>query len=576
MNPSNLVALVTLDTAGWLNGKRKGRSFSKANKAHEELLNIVRRWQKPVMGESRLPIALRKALVEAINQWSSHAVDMASSALKRVDRSGADYLDEFLDWNDKVVRRRIRFASLPPGLHGLFVSFFDLPRLRKLDPQQQAAVVRSINLNTALSSTAIELQYAIEDQRGSEIPALTAEKKALERKANNADRQLSAEARAFRTAFVATASGLAHHLSLNILEVPEKAGAKAMRSLAQGLQEAGQHLVQPFPLHPRSSERALRTARLGWRRAEDAGALLRVLAAWLRAMVEAPHGAKCPLCYRYRKEDARRFCSVHQRESGRRREAPELHKARLFKLELQQALANDPRTRALASHWTEPALDADSTRAHARAYGVRAELVPPAALLATTLIELLPMLEPGLCDTVSVHFGNVLKAAAMAFDDPRTSDTGARYMRTMHMTEAPEWLGWGTFVKSWFGEALEAPWLESPMKGGGFDAAHPATRGDPVAPTTVAMDLLQQRTWTQADQRLESEGYVSRVSVTKMLSTAQNARGRSKKVTNAELAKKLEVSEETARQARHLAAAPGGMQRRKRLPPQRMKNLFGP
>jgi hypothetical protein len=90
------------------------------------------------------------------------------------------------------------------------------------------------------------------------------------------------------------------------------------------------------------------------------------------------------------------------------------------------------------------------------------------------------------------------------------------------------------------------------------------------------MDLLQQRIWSQADQRLESEGYVSRESVTKVLSAAQNARGRSKKVTNAELAKELEVSEETARQARHLAAAPGGVQRRKRLPPQRMKNLFGP
>jgi hypothetical protein len=574
MDPSNLVASVTLSTAGWLYGGDKRDKYQQANEAHRDLLAIVRRWQNPGKGQSRLPEALRNELIAATNRWSRAAIDLTHSALEVVAHSGAAYLDDSPDWDDEVDLGPMPFTSLPPELHGIRASFKALPHLRRLLPAQQAAVTRSIDLDIDLSSASISLQYAIEGGVESDTAELRAEVNDLESESRRASAQLGSQARSFKGEFIEEAADLMHHFFLKVLEVPWNAGPKVMHDLAQGLQEAGQTLIQPFALHPQNSRRSSKAARLAWRDVEDAGALLRALAIWLRAMAEAPPGMKCPLCYRYRQQGSRRFCSEHQRKSGERREARELHVARLLNLELERALADSPRVQSLVSQWTNPASATDSARGQARAYKVRSDLVPRAALLATTLTELRPVLEPGLCAIVSTHFGAMLTAAEQAFK-PSDESGIDRFWRRVHINQAPEWLGWDTFVKSWFGEKLAPPWLAPPKQGLGFDVAHPAAKGESFAPTTVAMDLFQQRVWTQATERLDSEGYVSLNKVLKLRHGEKKGDSSTEGLTLAEIAKELEVSPETVRKTIKYTKESDGKPRRDRIPPKKMQRLFG-
>lgn len=579
MDPSNLIASVTLSTAGWLYGDDKHDKYQQANDAHRDLLAIVRRWQNPEKGESRLPKALRNELIAAINRWSRAAIELTHSALEVVAQSGAAYLDDSPGWDDKVDLGLVPFTSLPPDLHGIRASFGALPKLRRLPPRQQAAVIRSIDLDIQRSSASILLQFAIEDGVDPDVAKLRAEVNDLESESRRASEQLGSHARSFKTEFIKDAAVPMHHVFLNVLEMPWNAGPKVMRGLAQGLQEAGQILIQPFALHPQNSRHSSKVARLAWRNVEDAGALLRALAIWLLALAEAPLRMKCPLCYRYRQEASRRFCSEHERKSGERREARELHVARLLNLELERALADSPRVRSLVSQWTVPASASDSARSDAKGYELPKALVPRAALLATTLTELRPTLKPGLCAMVSRHFGDMLTAAEQAFEPCHGSSVEDRFRRQVHINQAPQWLGWQTFVRSWFGDRLEAPWLSPPKAGLSFDVAHPAAKGESVAPSTVAMDLLQQRVWMQASERLDSEGYVSLHKVSTLRFPPKTSDDDPEEgLTLAEIGKELEISPETVRKTLDYivnAEDADAKPRRDRILPKKMQRLFG-
>jgi hypothetical protein len=235
------------------------------------------------------------------------------------------------------------------------------------------------------------------------------------------------------------------------------------------------------------------------------------------------------------------FCAEHQRQGGKRQPARVFHVARIYPDELERlsktelglkaAIAKVAQFESERLHMSEASFPEGVT--------IPEPLIQSASILLIALRRAAPALGPELGGLVDGVWKELVQIASEPYVATGQSSRDDVTLRRLQQEKARRWLTWRTFFEAWWAKSYQGPG-SSPqtLSGHGFDIDHPITQGYALAPSGVVVDLLQQRAWTRAEKRVETEAYVSVHLIRKKARSGRSLRS---------VGKELGVSYETVR-----------------------------
>lgn len=539
MDAASLIAGTTLECAGWLTPAAAdctGSGASIARATQDRLIAVVRSAMRLRIAEQ----SIRELLFDAINATSKMVIADVPGTIDEVEKSGASYLMVF-EAIDETIREVYSFQELP-FIQEAKLSFSWMARLRDLPQRQQALVMQLLELELDLRHATVHSQFAQEDGDEQEKEKLAAEMGKLSIQLARALARLSPDALAAKNGVQKLMSPMEIHRCPPVIEAEATARAADLLSVAASMDRAGDSLIQSLPITNDTRLSSRRNAASGWVRLGDLGNTLHVLAIWLRALASDGGARRCVLCYRHIGYGGKIFCAEHQRQGGKRQPARVFHIAHLYPEEVEHLSKTEPDLKAAIAN---AALVKDE-RFQVTAAPLPEGITIPEPLIqsASTLIAALrrasPAMGPELGGLVEHVWRELVRIAADPYVITRQASKDDVTLRRVRQEQARRWLTWNTFFKAWWAKSYEGPGASQQiLTGHAYDIDHPISHGYVVPPGGVVIDLLRQRAWTRAEQRVETEAYVNVQALGRLIAEGKSLR------TIAEL---LGVSHETVRQ----------------------------
>lgn len=538
MDPASLITATTLECAGWLKPVAAGNGDGGATNARatqDRLVGVVRSAMR-----QRLSVqSVKESLFVAINATSKGVIEETPGAIDEVRRSGANYLMEF-EAIDETIREVYKFEQLP-FIGQAEQSFKLMAPLRELPQRQQASIIQLLELELDHFYTAVHMRFAQEDGDSQKRKKLSAEFRELELRVAQVSARLNPDAVTVKNAFQEVMS------HLEVLGCPPVAEAVVTSSSAElmfaaaSMDRAGDSLIQSLPITKDTKAATRSKAVAAWMRLGELGNTLQVLAIWLRALAVEGGSRRCVLCYRHIGYGGKNFCAEHQRQGGKRQPARVFHVARIYPDELERlsktelglkaAIAKVAQFESERLHMSEASFPEGVT--------IPEPLIQSASILLIALRRAAPALGPELGGLVDGVWKELVQIASEPYVATGQSSRDDVTLRRVQQEKARRWLTWRTFFEAWWAKSYQGPG-SSPqtLNGQGFDIDHPITQGYAIPPSGVVVDLLQQRAWTRAEKRVETEAYVSVHLIRKKARSGRSLRS---------VGKELGVSYETVR-----------------------------
>lgn len=556
MNAAGLIAVTTLECAGWLPTSDPGRAYLKSVELHEQLLGIVRssmRWRRS--GDE-----VRAQLMEAINAASLKAIQGVPSAIEAVRSSGASYLMEFDGW-DGLVRERYTFKQLP-FIGEAERSFRWMAGIRRLPRGQQFGLIQLLGLEFDECNTLQHLTFAKEDGDLCQQAALKSELAALRQQVEKVLARLSAKAVAEKECILQSL----HHIDLQycppVVEADVESRRAEILTVATAMDRAGDSLIQPMPLAAWLRSTVSRRATVAWDELCDLRSILHVLAIWLRALADDGDAKTCALCYRHLGYRGKAFCAVHQRQGGKRQPAREFHIAESYLLQVEHLVRTEPKLKeAIAGADKLGRLAEPESKVELPAgFCVPEPLIQPALTLFGSLARVSPATGSELGRHVHELFGRLVRIAAEPYSASGQHNHEDVLVGRIRQEQSRRWLTWTTFFRAWYGEQFGSPGSSTQdLQGKAFDIDHPLVHGRALPPGELVVDLLRQRAWTWAEREIDTHAYVGMHGITRMHAQKKSLRT---------IAEALGVHHETVRQTlKYSSGQAGAGARRLRMIP---------
>lgn len=260
----------------------------------------------------------------------------------------------------------------------------------------------------------------------------------------------------------------------------------------------------------------------------------------------------CVLCYRHIGYRGKNFCAEHQRQAGKRQPARVFHIAQLYPEEVEHLSKTEPELKAAIANAALVEDERFQVTAAPLPEGITIPepLTQSASMLLAALRRASPAMGPELGGLVEDLWKELVRIAANPYVITRQASIDDVTLKRVRQEQARRWLTWNTFFKAWWAKSYEGPGASQQiLTGHAYDIDHPISHGYVVPPGGVVVDLLRQRAWTRAEQRVETEAYVSVQKIRAKHKSGQSLRS---------VGEALNVSHETVRKTLLNATAKGG------------------
>ncbi len=310
--------------------------------------------------------------------------------------------------------------------------------------------------------------------------------------------------------------------------VPGDATDALLADAAKGYQDLSWALRTNFVEEPQGTPSHKKLAETSWAAYRACGVACGVIAAWLMALSANPSTELCEFCYRHR--ETRRRCRMHTSPDSATSEARlgkilcDSFVSRVMTLSRDQSVK-----KVLKASLVADALDLNPMLFQAEANGVRGHLQYSAAVLATQLRVLRPLLNEAQAVEAAKLFSEILGAAAAlrradaAQNINQENNLDERRSKLMHL------LSLTGFLKLWWGSGLSGELAVFQITGRGFDLGHPLVTTGAHDPS-IAHALLRHRAWMEV-----SENFVKATTIDRDQALALRAAGASHRRIGQEL-----------------------------------------
>ena len=278
--------------------------------------------------------------------------------------------------------------------------------------------------------------------------------------------------------------------------LPGNASDDVLMKAAEGYRDLRWSLHQRLVRRPVGDDSECRRAQRAWAVYGDCAMACQVIASWLSALGAAGPGSRCEFCYRHR--GTRRRCHEHTVPESMTPEARVGQVlAKPFVLRVQALTANPEIRMALAAERDARALDLGAMRAQAQLAQVPTWLQDQAALLASQLRTLWPILGNRLALEVETLFAAMLHEVSLCCGGmPLGTPKKVRGFKDLRTLSA-ELLTFRGFLMLWWGRGR--PFRPLKLVGLGHDPAYPQMRYS-VIDSSVAHSFLRQRAWLEVEE----------------------------------------------------------------------------
>ncbi len=270
------------------------------------------------------------------------------------------------------------------------------------------------------------------------------------------------------------------------------------------LQAAESYRVLRWRLHkglvqrPVGDKLECRRAQRAWAAYGDCAMACQVIATWLSALGAAGPGSRCEFCYRHRA--TRRRCREHtvpESVTPEARLGQVLAKPFLLRV---QALTRITEIRsALAADLAPHTLDLGAMLAQAQLAHVPASLQQQAAVLASQLRTLWPVLGNRLAHEVEMLFAAMVDSVKACHGEIRAYTGEIDEEFRAQRRRSAELLTLSGFLMLWWGSGM--PFIPFKLEGRGHDPAYPQLRSK-IMDSSVAHAFLRQRAWLEVGDEL--------------------------------------------------------------------------
>ena len=290
--------------------------------------------------------------------------------------------------------------------------------------------------------------------------------------------------------------------------VPGDASDALLVDAAKGYQDLSWALRTDFVEEPQGLPSKKKQAENSWAAYRACGVACGVIAAWLMALSANPSTELCEFCYRHR--ETRRRCRLHTSPDSA---TPE---ARLGKIlcgsfaKRVMTLSRDPTIRkVLKASLVADALDLDPMLLQAEANGVRGHLQYSAAVLATQLRVLRPLLNEAQVVEAAKLFNEILGAAAALRGADAAQNVDQENNLNERRSKLTSLLSLTGFLKLWWGSGVSGELAVFQITGRGFDLGHPLGKTGAHDPS-IAHALLRHRAWMEVSENFEKATTIDR------------------------------------------------------------------
>ena len=496
---------VSLDLLAWLDPVQGGRDDRISTQVHRKILAACRRLKanppstpasKRTLHRDRL--AFRRELILAINRASECIPKRALAALRSAQQANVRYASEGPFGPDgEWTTTDFAFVEIVFGNPEWALEAMVMLRKHTLQAQCQA-----MQLLAAMGTD----QQSAHSMFNETVP-----KRVRQRWARQAGSELLKSAASTDEALPPLVDAVWHGMQCGsgvaplAVALPGDASNDVLFQAAEGYRVLRWCLQENLVKHPVGDDLECRRARRAWTAYGDCALACRVIASWLSALGAAGPGSRCEFCYRHRV--TRRRCREHTVPESLTPEA-RLGQvlAKPFVLRVQ-TLTVIPEIRiALAADLAPHALDLGAMLAQAQLAQVPASLQHQAAVLASQLRTLWPVLGTRQGREVGTLFAAMVTSVKACH-----GETGAKSLRQdagfrAQRKRSAEMLNLRGFLMLWWGSG--EPFLPLKLEGRGHDPAHPRQRSS-IIDSSVAHAFLRQRAWLEAEDEFATSTTVN-------------------------------------------------------------------
>lgn len=489
---------VSLDLLAWLDPLQGDRDGRISTRVHRQILAVCRRLKaiSPSTPASRRGLhrdmqIFRSHLVLAINRVSEDIPRTALSALRSAEQANVRYESEGPFGPDgEWTTTDFAFGDVVFGKPELALEAMVELRKHTLEEQGQAVQV--------LAAMSADRQSA-HSMFNEAVP-----KQVRDRWVRQSSTRLSKSTALVDVALQPLMDAIWRGMQCGsgvaplAIALPGNASDDDLLQAAEGYRVLRWCLQEDLVQRPVGDDLECRRARRAWTAYCDCAMACQVIASWLSALGATGPGARCEFCYRHRV--TRRRCREHTVPES---VTPEARMgqvlAKPFVLRVQ-VLTSVPEIRiALAADRAPHALDLSAMLVQAQLAQVPVTLQHQAAVLASQLRTLWPVLGSRLAHEVEMLFAAMVNAVKACH-----GETGAKSLRQeasfrAQRRRSAELLTLSGFLRLWWGTGM--PITSFKLVGRGHDPAHPHMRSG-VIDSSVAHAFLRQRAWLEVGHEL--------------------------------------------------------------------------
>lgn len=279
------------------------------------------------------------------------------------------------------------------------------------------------------------------------------------------------------------------------------ASAITIRDVAQNFLEFGAQLrlFEGAVFHGEASECV--KAKKAWSRYQSGGVALKVLGGWLRALAFDPRERFCDLCYRHaaaKKRCAEHATSHHETREGRLGKA--IRPSYLARARVLRQLP--PVQRVLGTKLSGGNLEISDDEVLSRAVStlsVSPKLRGRIKLLASQLRNIHDLLDEQMRNEMQLIFLTLVTIANDAYEIAAPRSLSEEWRKQQQIQFANELISLKGFFKCWY-SGPKSKGQENGAPRGAYDTRHPVVTLDQLDPTALAVQLLFQRAWTEAER----------------------------------------------------------------------------
>ena len=463
-----------------------------ARKIHASLLDELSVFDKVPRKHEKI----QQELIASINQHTDLVLQKAKTAF--VTAMATDVLYEVKDSPDEETGEAFAFdSSQMPFIRYHAEALTSLQLIREQPLKVQVSLMSYLNAFDVTSSAKVGLADAIQ--------AKEAKKKIETFRSRKTRPQISAAVLDEADSFYGSMDFGSTHADSLPIRMDSAFPSSVLKEVAESLWNFGSDLLPPNGLTLRGNPRERLKARNAWMLYQSCGTALKILGGWVRAIAHVPNERFCDLCYRHaatKKRCAEHATSSHETREGRLgKKIKPYYLARADSLKRQTSIRRCLASQIVQFNYLEENTILDAA---VLSLGLKPELQGRAKTLASQLQLLRHLLNESMQKLVQSNFLKILSIATEIYELPIGNSMDSERQRQREVARANELLSMKGFFRCWFIGPRSKEGESGPPRLA-FDTRHPLLVDDEVDPATLALQLLHQRAWHEAEQAFHLE-----------------------------------------------------------------------